>query len=655
MLLLANIQSPAEVKLLSPEELKQLASELRAFLVSSVAETGGHLASSLGAVELALALCRVFQPPQDAIVWDVGHQAYAYKILTGRRDRFRTLRRFGGLCGFPRREENPCDAFNTGHSSTSISAALGLARARDLAGGLNRVVAVIGDGSISNGLAWEGLNDAGHRKTDLLVILNDNRMSISKPVGGLSNYLNRIITGSSYNRLKQKVENLVASIPKVGQTALRMTNTLEELVKGLLVPGVLFEELGFRYLGPIDGHDLDQLLPTLERVRNLTGPILLHVITRKGKGFEHAERNPEVFHGTPPFDVATGRREMSAGMSYSKAFSDALLRRAREDRRIVAITAAMTSGTVLDEFAEQLPERFFDVGIAEGHAVTMAAGLAAGGYRPVVAVYSTFMQRAYDNLVHDVCLQNLPVILALDRAGLVGEDGPTHHGVFDIAYLRHMPNMAVFAPSSAQELAGMLRTALKREGPTAIRYPRGAAFCESPGTGELEVPLGRARVVREGGDVAIFGLGNMLQPALAAAAALERKGVRAAVIDPRSVKPLDAEILTRAALETGAVLTVEDHALAGGFGSAVLELFRQQGVLARMAMDAIGLPDVFIEHGSVPELFRKYGLTAEAIEARCLRLLEKKPRRLSGTGSSSGAPDETCGAFVRQEVENIKK
>jgi len=616
MPLLDQIHSPADLKTLTLEELRELAVEIRQVMIGTVSATGGHLASSLGAVELTLALHRVMDTPRDRLVWDVGHQTYAHKLITGRRERFHTLRQFGGISGFPKREECAYDAFNVGHSSTSISAALGMARARDLSGQDHRVVAVIGDGSLSNGLALEALNDAGHKKTDLLVVLNDNRMSISKPVGGLSNYLNQIITGQTYNRLKQRVEGLLSAIPTFGRSALKITNYLEELAKGLIVPGVLFEELGFRYLGPVDGHDLEQLTTTLERVRELGGPILLHVLTLKGKGFEPAEKNPVAFHGIGAFDSETGKAKRGAsGVSYSNAFSQGLLHLA-QDHRVVAIVAAMTSGTALDEFAEKIPHRFYDVGIAEGHAVTMAAGLAADGFRPVVVVYSTFLQRAYDNIVHDVCMQNLPVVFALDRAGLVGEDGPTHHGVFDIAFLRHIPNMAILAPSDPQELVRLLRTAMAHQGPVAIRYPRGQAAGAVLDLDQPAVAWGQSRLVREGKDAVIFGLGNMLAPALAAGRVLEGKGVRAAVVDPRFVKPLDHALLGKLA-EIPLWITIEDHVLTGGFGSAILE-WLQAGDHRHVRLECMGLPDQFVEHGAKEKLLEKYGLTAEGIVERVL-------------------------------------
>jgi 1-deoxy-D-xylulose-5-phosphate synthase len=625
MALLNHIKTPKDIKSFTLEQLKQLAEEIRIFMIKKVSQTGGHLASSLGAVELTIALHRILNMPEDKIVWDVGHQTYAHKLLTGRCDRFHTLRQMQGISGFPKREESVYDSFNTGHSSTSISAALGLARARDLAGKKNKIVAVIGDGSLSNGLALEALNDAGHKQSDLLVILNDNRMSISRPVGGLSNYLNQIITGRIYNRLKEKVEGLLASIPAVGKTALGLTHYLEEIAKGLIVPGVLFEELGFRYLGPVNGHDLEQLLATLERVNTLSGPLLLHVITQKGKGFEHAEKDPETFHGAPKFNADTGECKGSSALTFSQAFALNLMKIAKKDKKIVAIVAAMTSGTALDEFAAAYPKRFFDVGIAESHAVTMAAGLAVGGYKPVVAVYSTFLQRAYDQIMHDVCLQNLPVIFALDRAGLVGEDGPTHHGVFDIAYLRHLPNMSIFAPSNEAELAGMLKTAFQHRGPIAIRYPRGVVNQDIESSGTTAIALGKARVVRRGSDAALLALGNMVNPAMAAAKTLETQGIHVTVIDPRSVKPLDEKIILSVVKTYPCVLTIEDHVLAGGFGSAVLELVRSKKISSDN-IHCLGLPDTFIEQGTREELFSKYQLHAEGIKKRVLALVSAKAK-----------------------------
>jgi 1-deoxy-D-xylulose-5-phosphate synthase len=624
MPILESIQSPRDLKKLSLPELELLAAEVRDFMVRAVAATGGHLASSLGAVDLTVALYRFFSPPVDQVIWDVGHQAYAHKILTGRREQFAQLRQFGGLSGFPKREESPFDVLTSGHSSTSISAALGLARGRDRLRRKHRVVAVIGDGSISNGLALEGLNDAGRSRTDLLVILNDNRMSISAPVGGLANYLNRIITGTLYNTWKPRVESLIKAIPGVGAAALKLTYFFEEAAKGLVTPGMLFEELGFRYFGPVDGHDLSELIPLLERVRALSGPILLHVQTQKGKGYAPAEKNPVGFHGTPKFDAASGERQRGSGFTFSQAFAQTLLAEARRDPKIVAVVAAMTAGTGLEAFAEKLPQQFYDVGIAEGHAVTMASGLAAAGLRPVVAVYSTFLQRAYDQIFHDVCLQNLPVVFAVDRAGLVGEDGPTHHGVFDLAYLRHLPNMRILAPSNARELAGMLKGALRSPGPIALRYPRGLAAAAPLSAVRSVILPGRAKVLRRGHDLAILALGPLVEPALQAAELLRARKIEATVVDARSVKPLDEALLRRLAETTKAFLTVEDHALAGGFGSAVLEFLESAGLLSGAVLERIGLPDHFVEQGTIAQLRQKYGLTAEGIEKRCLALVKKK-------------------------------
>lgn len=627
MSLLAQITKPEDIKKFTLAQLETLANELREHIVDTVAKTGGHLASSLGAVELTIALHRVFSTPKDKIVWDVGHQTYGHKLLTGRQAQFQQLRQYRGLAGFPKREESEYDTFNTGHSSTSISAALGMARARDLAQADNKVIAVIGDGSISNGLALEALNDAGHKKTNLLVILNDNSMSISPAVGGLSDSLHQIITGRIYNRIKPQVDRIIASIPAVGKSALKLTNYIEEIAKGLIVPGILFEELGFRYFGPVNGHDLGQLMETFNRLSDLQGPLLLHVKTKKGKGFEYAEENPVAFHGTPQFDKATGQTRTCEELTFSKAFSRSLIKLAEEDKKVVAITAAMTSGTALDDFARLMPERFFDVGIAEGHAVTMAAGMATQGFRPVVVIYSTFMQRAYDMIMHDVCLQNLPVVFAMDRAGLVGEDGPTHHGVFDIAFLRHLPNLAMVAPSNDEEMAGLLKTALNHNGPIAIRYPRGAAnLCADALTTITAIPLGHAKVVRPGKDVLIIAVGQMVSHAEMAAVQLKKKGIDAAIINPLSLKPLDKKTIISWAKKIKKVLTIEDHVLAGGFGSSLLELFNQAGVIVEI--ECLGYPDQFVEQGSREALFKQYHLDPAGIVQHVMTKLTggtKKP------------------------------
>ncbi len=628
MSLLDGIDSPDDLRRLAPDQLPQLAAELRETIVQSVSLTGGHFAGSLGAVDLNIALHYVFDTPRDRIVWDVGYQAYAHKLLTGRRTRFATLRQLGGLSGFLRRDESPYDTFGAGHAATSISAALGMAEARDL---LTRdatapedrckVVAVIGDGSMTAGMAFEGLNQAGALKTDLIVVLNDNTMAISENVGALSAYLNRLITGKLYTKVKEETEAILRHIPKIGAPMLKMAKRAEESMKGLLVPGLLFEEMGFRYIGPIDGHRLDHLVTTFENVKRLPGPLLVHVITKKGKGYELAERDPIAFHGVSAFDPASGVAKKSSGRpSYTAVFSKALIDLAADDPRIVAITAAMPEGTGLNHFAKAFPDRYYDVGIAEQHAVTFAAGLASEGIRPVVAIYSTFLQRAYDQVVHDVCLQNLPVTFCLDRGGLVGEDGATHHGVFDLAYLRHVPNLVVMAPQDENELRHMLLTAVLHPGPAAIRYPRGESEGIEQDPRIAPLPVGRGEVVREGDDVLLIAIGAMVPVAARAADVLRDKGVSAAVINARFVKPLDRELLIGYAERVRRVVTIEDHVLMGGFGSAILELFEEADVRG-IDVRRIGLPDVFIEHGAQKTLRHQHGLDPDGIAQRVLAFL----------------------------------
>ena len=617
--LLEHIQSPKDLKKLSEAQLPQVADEVRKLIISTLAKTGGHLASNLGAVELTITLHYIFDTPKDKIVWDVGHQAYPHKILTGRREQFHTIRQPGGLSGYCKLTESPYDAFGAGHSSTSISAALGIAEARDLRGGHFNVAAVIGDGSLTAGLALEGLNNAGGKKRrKFMVVLNDNEMSISPNVGALSRYLSRIITGNFYNKLKAEVEHLVKTIPSVGESMFKLGKRFDEYLKGFITPGIWFEELGFKYVGPIDGHDLPQLLETFRNVRDhVDRPTLIHVVTRKGKGFKQAEKDAISYHGASPFCVDTGeftKQETPAPPSYTKVFGDSLTRLAEKDEDVVAITAAMCPGTGLVGFAERFPERFFDVGIAEQHAVTFAAGLATQGLKPVAAIYSSFLQRAYDQVFHDVCLQNLPVTFALDRAGLVGADGPTHHGVFDYSFLRHLPNMVVMAPKDENELQHMLKTAIEHPGPASVRYPRGS------GTGvELDaelkaLPLGKAEVLREGSDLLILAIGNPVSAALEAARNLgEDETLDIAVVNARFVKPLDKELILQYARGCGKVVTVEENALQGGFGSAVLELLQEHG-MHHVQVRCIALPDQYIEHGNLVQLRRKYGLDAEGIE-----------------------------------------
>lgn len=622
-MILDTINQPEDLRKLNEEQLASLASELREEIISVVSKNGGHLAPSLGVVELTIALHYAFETPKDKIVWDVGHQAYAHKLLTGRRDRFHTLRQYNGISGFPKREESPFDHFDVGHASTSISAALGMISARDIKGEDFRVIAVIGDGSISAGLAFEGLNQAGHLKKNLIVVLNDNEMSISPNVGALSAYLNRLMTGIFYTRLRQETKHFLQGIPKVGDSMFNFAKRAEESIKGLMVPGTFFEELGLQYVGPIDGHRMDHLLETFNNVKDFTWPVLVHIVTKKGKGCEFAECNPSQYHGTPPFDRETGRPTVKKGkiMSYTEVFGQTMLRLAEDNDKLVAISAAMSEGTGLDRFLAQYPDRFFDVGIAESHGITFACGLAAEGLHPVAAIYSTFTQRAYDQVMHDLCLQNLPVTLALDRAGIVGEDGPTHHGVFDIAYLRHLPNMIVMAPKDENELQHMIRTAVEHPGPSAVRYPRGTG-CGVPMEQEVKtLAIGRAELIKDGGEAVIIAIGNMVCPSIEAAKKLADEGTSVAVVNARFVKPLDAGMLLAFAKRTGRVVTVEEHALQGGFGSAVLECFEEHKVSGVKTL-RIGLPDQFIEHGTQKELRHKYGLDADGIYAKVKEFIE---------------------------------
>ncbi|PLX83115.1 MAG: 1-deoxy-D-xylulose-5-phosphate synthase [Desulfuromonas sp.] len=634
--ILKNIASTADLKQLSLDELETLAGEIREEIIDTVSRTGGHLASSLGVVELSIALHRILDTPRDKIVWDVGHQAYAHKLLTGRLERFGTLRQLDGISGFPKRSESPYDSFDVGHSSTSISAALGMAAAREARGGEEKVVAVIGDGSLTAGLAFEGLNQAGHLKKNLVVILNDNEMSISPNVGALSSFLSRKMTSDFFVRFKKETENLLGNVPRFGKDLLSLARRAEESLKGFLTPGMLFESFGFDYVGPINGHNLDELLETLQNVLRIKGPILVHVVTRKGKGYAPAEEKPALFHGVGPFDRETGRvKANKAGAeSYTAVFGNTLVELAERDQKVVAITAAMLEGTGLKGFSKRFPERFFDVGIAEQHAVTFAAGLACEGLRPTVAIYSTFLQRGYDNVLHDVCLQNLPVTFALDRGGLVGADGPTHHGVFDYSFLRHIPNLTFMVPRDEVQLRRAMATALGCEGPFAYRYPRGQGL-GLPLEGSLEpVAVGTGEKMRNGSDGVIFALGSSVEPALEAAALLEDEGVSLAVVDPRFLKPLDRELLCGEARRTGVVITVEENVLQGGFGSAVLELLADEGLSPRLLR--IGLPDAFVEQGSQGELRARYGLDAGGI-ARGIRTFlgrQTGDRGLGGEGQA---------------------
>lgn len=626
MSLLEKINDPADLQKLNKKELVALCQEIRTLLIEVTSKTGGHLAPNLGVVELTVALHKVFKTPRDKIVWDVGHQAYVHKILTGRRDIFPTLRQYKGLCGFPKRTESPHDAFGTGHSSTSISAALGLACARDLAGDNYNVVAVIGDGALTGGEAIEGLNNAGDLKKKLIVILNDNEMSIAKNVGAMSGYLYEIRTDPTYSKVKNEAEALLKNIaPNIGDSVIKTANRLKDSLKYFLVPGMFFEDLGLTYIGPIDGHDIDTLVEVLTKAKNLDKPVLIHVVTKKGLGYKPAEENPDEFHGTGPFNIATGQKIIKPGTpkTYTKVFSETLLQLAQKDKQIVALTAAMPGGTGLTPFARAFPERFFDVAIAEQHAVTMAAGMACGGLKPVVVLYSTFCQRAYDQVLHDVCLQNLPVVFCLDRAGLVGDDGNTHHGVFDYSFMRMLPNMTIMAPKDENELRHMLFTAIKHNGPITLRYPRGAGLgveCQEP---LQQLPLGKGQVLREGKDICLWAIGSMVESALQVAQLLARSGISAGVVNARFVKPLDGELLVQTAQATKCLATLEENVLAGGFGEAVLEYLNKQNLLTRTKVLNFGIDDVFVPHGDKSLLLKDLALDVQGMAARIINTLRE--------------------------------
>ena len=623
---LDQIDASRDVKKLDPEELESLCHEIREEILSVVSKNGGHLASNLGVVELTTALHYVFDFPRDKIVWDVGHQSYVHKLLTGRKDRFHTLRQYEGISGFPKREESLYDAFDSGHSGTSISSALGMAEARRLKGEGGRVIAVIGDGSMTAGVAFEGLNQTGHIDQDLIVILNDNEMSISPNVGALSSYLNRLMTGQFAYRFRNEIKNFLESLPpRIGKKLLRFAKHAEESLKGLLIPGLLFEELGLQYIGPIDGHRMDYLIETFQNIKKLRGPILVHVITQKGKGYPPAEMNPDRFHGVPPFVIETG--ELRSGQknppTYTDVFGETLCQLAKENKRLIAVTAAMQSGTGLEEFARQFPNRFYDIGIAEQHAVTFAAGLALEGMKPVVAIYSTFLQRAYDQVLQDVCLQNLPVVFALDRGGIVGEDGPTHQGLFDFSYLRHIPNLVIMVPKDENEFQHMIKTAIECPFPAAFRYPRGRGVGVKRDASLQSIDLGKGEVLREGQDILIIAIGTTVYPSLRAAEKLADTGIQATVINSRFLKPLDGNLLCDWAKRTGKVLTVEENVLQGGFGSAVLELFQERGLIS-IQVKRLGIPDIFVEHGPQALLREKYGIDEDGIFKGVKKMFEEE-------------------------------
>ncbi|MCP4145085.1 MAG: 1-deoxy-D-xylulose-5-phosphate synthase [bacterium] len=623
--ILENIDSLDQLSDLNSGQLEQLCSELREKIISTVSETGGHLGASLGVVELTVALHLVFNSPKDKIIWDVGHQAYVHKLLTGRLSDFHTLRQKGGISGFPKRSENEHDMFGVGHASTSISAALGFAIARDIKGTDEKVIAVIGDGSMSGGLAFEAMNNAGQVQPNMIVVLNDNEMSISPNVGALAKYLTRITSGQLYTRFEADLWKILGKLPHGGK-AQKLAHRVKEGLKQLVVPTILFEELGFKYFGPIDGHDIDLLAATLNSVQQIKGPILLHVVTKKGKGYSFAEREKAKYHGVGRFDKTRGLQKLQSSVpSYTSVFDDTIVSIAEEDKRVVAITAAMPDGTGLGQFMKKYPERFFDVGIAEGHAVTFAAGLACQGLKPIVAIYSTFLQRAYDQIIHDVALQKLPVVFAIDRGGLVGEDGPTHHGVLDLSFMRLVPDIVVMAPRDGNQLKSMLRLAFNRfDGPSALRYPRGAVPDSIPALKAVDQnKTGLSEQIVSGRDVCFVAIGTMVSVAVEVARQLKPRGVDAEVIDARFIKPLDQAMCSRVISKFAHVFTLEENSICGGLGSSILEWAAANKMLNKSSITNIAVPDRFIEHGTRDELLTDIGLTAESVLSQVISELPK--------------------------------
>ncbi len=620
--LLESIHSPADVKKLNYTQLAELAEEIRVYLIQTLSKTGGHLGPNLGVVELTLALHHVFDTPEDKMVFDVSHQAYVHKILTGRRERFDTIRQPGGLNGFMLRTESEHDCYGAGHAGTALSAALGMAVARDMAGGKENVIAVAGDAAFTNGISFEAMNNIAEQTKRLIVVLNDNEWSIDRNVGAIARYFHRIVTTEHYRTFHESAARLVERFG--GKTAMTVVRRAEEAAKSMLWPSILFEEFGLQYFGPIDGHNLPLLVETFNFLKKEDRPVLLHILTEKGRGFQPALDLQKKFHGLGPYDPETGKT-LAGQTTYSEVFANTLVQLANEDPRVVAVTAAMPNGTGLDHFRPHHPRRYFDVGIAEEHAVIFAAGMATRGFRPVCAIYSTFLQRAFDPIVHDVCLQKLPVVFCMDRAGLSGDDGPTHHGLFDIAYLRGIPEMVLMAPKDENELADMMKTALQHSSPTAIRYPRGAVSGVARKAAPEVLPVGKAEVLADGSDVAILGLGPMITLAQELGARLEREGFSAAVINPRFIKPLDREMLELYSRRVAAFVTFEDHVKMGGFGSTVVEALDEMGI--SIPVIRIGWPDAFIEHGKVDALRAKYGLTVEEAQAQVLPLLARRQRR----------------------------
>lgn len=615
-MILEKIKEANDVKQLSLSECEQLAQEIRDFLIRSLSETGGHLASNLGVVELTIALHRFLHFPEDKLVWDVGHQAYTHKILTGRKEQFATLRKTGGLSGFPKRKESDCDAFDTGHSSTSISAGLGLVQARDLKGESYQVVSVIGDGALTGGMAYEALNNAAELKKNFIIILNDNEMSITRNVGGMSSYLDHIRMAAPYTELKMGVTNALKKIPKVGDGMVDALHKTKSSIKQLVIPGMLFENMGLTYLGPVDGHDMRQLGKVLQEAKRKQGPVLIHVLTEKGRGYEPAMRHPARFHGAAPYEIETGLPKSKGNPSYTDIFSTVMRKFGDREPDVVAVSAAMVPGTGLKRFGNMFPDRLFDVGIAEEHAVTFAAGLALGGLRPVVAIYSSFLQRAIDQILHDVCMQNLPVVFAVDRAGLVGSDGETHHGCFDLSYLSMMPNMTVMAPKNKWELSDMMKFAIRQNGPMAIRYPRGEAYT---GLEEYRAPIemGKAEVLEKGKEIAILAVGNMVRTAVQVTENLRKKGYEPTLVNMRFVKPLDTELLDIIKEDHSLIVTMEENVKSGGFGEQVMTYYgsRMHGPAVRI----VAIEDRFVPHGSVEDLLRQQQMDSDSVTERVLQ------------------------------------
>jgi len=624
---LTHIDSPADLKKVPKEDLPVVAEELRDYMVSVIAKIGGHLASSLGAVELTIALHYLFDTPRDKIVWDVGHQAYGHKILTGRRDRFPTIRQYGGISGFPVRDESPYDTFNVAHAGTAISGALGMAVARDLKGEDFHVVAIVGDAGLTTGLTLEGINNLGTLKKKVIVILNDNKMSISPNVGALAGYLNRIVHGQAYHRLREEAEKMIGAVPRLGPRLLKLSQDLVDTAKNMLIPGLVFEELGFEYVGPINGHNLPELMDVLTKAKSRPGPVMIHIVTQKGKGYGHAEQLPVKYHGVTPFDFSTGafHKGPVAAPSYTSVFGKALCQIGEKDPRVVAITAAMGEGTGLDEFSKKFPDRFYDVGIAEQHAVTFATGLACEGMRPVCAIYSTFLQRAFDCVMHDTCLMRAPVTFVLDRGGLVGADGPTHHGLYDLVYLPALPGMVVMAPKDENELRNMLYTAINVNGPAAVRYPRGNGIGVPFDAEFKSLEIGKGEILREGSDIGIVALGSMVYPCLEAANRLEALGIHATVINARFAKPLDEDLICCLAAEKQFLVTAEEGTEAGGFGAAVATLLHDKKIPTSILR--IAVPDRIIPHGAPNLLHAKYGLDVDGIFEKIKNFAHEFPAR----------------------------